>query len=202
MDHRCIQVPTFYDIRKKEDNTIPNSIICIFMTGFCLGMVFFYLSDKTYAKESGLMDTAHIRQLQEFRANKTGLLQYVAVRRIRQFLLIGLCACSKMRNLLLQLIIGICGFSLGILLFTTVYRYRIMGLFLGVALFLPHWILYLTMICRVVHISQQSDTKYYHKISHIKLLIDVIAIILLLIAGILCETYVNPYLLQKIAAAL
>lgn len=202
MDHRCIQVPTFHDIRKKEENTIPNSMICFFMAGFCLGMVFFYLSDKAYAKESGLMDTTHIRQLQEFRANKTGLLQYVAVRRIWQFFLVGLCACSKLCSILLQLLIGVCGFSLGILLFTAVYRYRVMGLFLGAALFLPHWILYMAMICRVMHISRQSDTKYYHKISHIKLLIDVISIILLLIAGILCETYVNPYLLQKIAAAL
>ena len=115
MDHRCIQVPTFHDIRKKEENTIPNSMIRIFMAGFCLGMVFFYLSDKAYAKESGLMDTTHIRQLQEFRANKTGLLQYVAVRRIWQFFLVGLCACSKLCSILLQLLIGVCGFSLGIL---------------------------------------------------------------------------------------
>ena len=84
-------------------------------------MVFFYLSDKAYAKESGLMDTTHIRQLQEFRANKTGLLQYVAVRRIWQFFLVGLCACSKLCGILLQLLIGVCGFSLGILLFTAVF---------------------------------------------------------------------------------
>lgn len=202
MDHRYIQVPTVRSIQKKEDNTMPNSIICIFMAGFCLGMVFFYLSDKAFAKESGLMDTTYIRQLQEFRANKTGLLQYVAARRIWQFLLVGLCACSKLRGILLQLLIGICGFSLGILLFTAVYRYRVMGLFLGIALFLPHWILYMAIICRVIHISQLSDTKYYHKISHIKLLVDAIFIILLLAAGILCETYVNPYLLKKIAAML
>ena len=59
---------------EKKTNTIPNSMICIFMAGFCLGMVFFYLSDKAYAKESGLMDTTHIRQLQEFRANINGVI--------------------------------------------------------------------------------------------------------------------------------
>ena len=202
MDHRCIQVPAFREVQSNKEDTIPNSIICIFMAGFCLGMVFFYMSDKTYAKESGLLDTVHIRQLQEFKANKVGLLQYVATRRIQQFFLIGLCACSKMRRLIMQVILGICGFSLGIMLFTAVYRYRLMGLLLGIMIFLPQWIFYLWAFGRGMHISMQSDTKYYHKISRIKSLIDVISILLALLAGILCETYINPYLLQKIAMTL
>ena len=111
------------------------------------------------------MDTTHIRQLQEFRANKTGLVTNMwAVRRIWQFFLVGLCACSKLCSILLQLLIGACGFSLGHFTFYgSIPGYRVM-LFLSSTIFTSLDSFYMAMICRVMHISQQSDTKYYHKI--------------------------------------
>ena len=198
MNHNFSTVPTASYCQLKEEHTIPNSTVCVFMTGFCLGMVFFYLSDKTFARESGLLNPTYIDQLQEFNANQDGLLQYVALQRIKQFLIVTLCAMNRFRMALMQGILGICGIELGILLFTAVYRYGMSGLLFGFMLFIPHGILYLLIILKFLNIIQQSDTKYFHKDSHIKQWGNLAVMIGLLMLGILCETYISPYLMRGV----
>ena len=97
MNHNFSAVPTASYCQLKEEHTIPNSAVCVFMTGFCLGMVFFYLSDKNFARESGLMDPVYIDQLQEFSAYQEGLLQYVALQRMKQFFTVMVCALCRFR---------------------------------------------------------------------------------------------------------
>lgn len=196
MNHNFSTVPTASYCQLKEEHTIPNSAVCVFMTGFCLGMVFFYLSDKNFARESGLMDPVYIDQLQEFSAYQEGLLQYVALQRMKQFFTVMICALCRFRLVLMQGILGICGFELGILLFTAVYRYGASGLLFSFLLFIPHGILYLLIILRIMYIIKESDTKYFHKNSQIKLWGNIVLLIGLFMLGILCETYINPHLMQ------
>lgn len=199
MENQFSEIPSALYSKGNEGNTILNSIVCFFMTGFCLGMVFFYLSDKSFAKEAGLFDAACMELLQEFTPYRTGLLQYVIVRRLKQLALLLLCAACRLRSLLLPLCIGLMGFLFSLLLFTSMYRYRLLGLLFCLILFMPQWIFYGALFYKILYKCKQSDTKYYHKLNRITQLQYVIFIILLLSAGILCETYINPIWLKKIA---
>ena len=91
---------------------------------------------------------------------------------------------------------SVSGFELGILLFTAVYRYGASGLLFSFLLFIPHGILYLLIILRIMYIIKESDTKYFHKNSQIKLWGNIVLLIGLFMLGILCETYINPHLMQ------
>lgn len=183
-------------------NTIPNGIVCIFMTGFCVGMVFFYLSDKAFAKGTGLFNETDILLLAGMDADRDGLLGYVVVQRLRQFAVLLLCAACRFRKLLLWGLVGLAGVMLSIFIFTAVYRVGIVGLFLSLLLLFPHGIFYLLLLGRMLALCHVSDTTYYHKVSHIKQVQEGLLIFLLLAFGILCETYVSPFFVQKIASLL
>jgi len=185
-----------------EPNTISNAIVCIFMTGFCVGMVFFYLSDKAFATGSGLFSEADILLLAGLDADRRGLLGYVAAQRLGEFVFLLLCCACRFRKLLLWGLVGLSGVLLSIFLFTAVYRLGTVGLFLCLLLLFPHGIFYLLMIGRLLAACGMSDTIYFHKVSHIKRLCDALLIFLLLALGILCETYVSPFFIQKIALLL
>ena len=148
------------------------------------------------------MDPVYIDQLQEFSAYQEGLLQYVALQRMKQFFTVMICALCRFRLVLMQGILGICGFELGILLFTAVYRYGASGLLFSFLLFIPHGILYLLIILRIMYIIKESDTKYFHKNSQIKLWGNIVLLIGLFMLGILCETYINPHLMQGVVRIL
>lgn len=199
MNNRFSTVPSTSFCQTKQENTMPNGRILVFMTGFCLGMVFFYLSDKIFAKESGLLDYARICQLQEFTSHKEGLLQYVMSVRLRQFIFLLLCTTSVFGGILLYTILGWYGFELGILLFTAVYQYGVKGLLFCLLMFFPHGIFYLLIFLICIHKYGESNTKYYHKNVRINQIKTVLLVLLLLSLGILCETYINPGIVHKLS---
>lgn len=215
VSHNGIDLEDAYIAYSKQlyRNTMPDSRILVFLTGFCIGMVFFYfsgakgLSDGNHAV--GLMDREHLTLLQNFEADRLELFEYVFGIRIRQLIFWIVCTLSSIGWLLAYSIIGWYGFETGLIIFSLVYAYGIKGIFLTLSMFLPHGICYLIAFLIVFNKFWANDTKYYHKEKTVMLddqnkklgvLKRIILVLAVFGAGLLCEIYLNPEIVKKIVA--
>lgn len=196
-----------YNTRYREKNTIPDSKILVFGTGFLLGLVFFYFAGKQLIADSGLLSKEYIEPLKNFTMNQNGYLLYIAGLRIKQFLFVLFCTLSVWAGCFLYAILGWGGFQLGILFYAAMYQYGMRGAFYCVFMLLPHGIFYFLAFVQLLNKKLESDKKYYHKninISSSKAmricenLKVVFAVLLLLCLGILSESYINPWLMKWI----
>lgn len=215
VSHNGLDLEDAYIAYSKQHyrNTMPDSRILVFLTGFCIGMVLFYfsgakgLSDGDHAV--GLLDREHLTLLQNFEADRLELFEYVFGIRIRQLIFWIVCTLSSIGGLLAYSIIGWYGFETGLIIFSLVYAYGIKGILLTLSMFLPHGICYLIVFLIVFNKFWANDTKYYHKektvmtddpnkkLGALKRITLVLAVFG---AGLLCEIYLNPEIVKKIVA--
>lgn len=198
----------YVDYRKLHyKNTIPDNRVLVFLTGFCLGMVFFYLTGGQHTSAAGLLDRDHLMLMQDFEVNRLGLFEYVAGVRLKQFLFCVVCALSSVGGLMAYSIMGWCGFEIGLIIFTLVYQYGIKGILLTFSMFLPQGIIYCILFLVIFRGYWTGDKKCCHKEMTIKggrnhqrmdRIKAIVLGILLFAAGILCEVYINPEIMRKI----
>lgn len=201
-----------YDKYKRviHRNTVPDSRVLVFLTGFCLGMVFFYLSGVKIVGEERFptaFSIENIARLGEFNFYAVGLLEYVTVRRLEQFILMLICATSFMKVLLSYAILGWSGFEIGIVMFSMVYQYGVKGLLFSVMLFIPHGIFFVVSFLLLFDKNWTGDKKNYHnyntitenglhnKLTKVK---RIGMIILFWVVGMLTEVYINPEIIKKL----
>ncbi len=196
-----------YNTRYKVKNTIPDSRILVFITGFFLGLVFFYFAGKQLIEDSGLLSEEYLASLKEFTMMQNGYVLYIAGIRLKQFLFVLFCSLSVWAGIFLYAVLGWGGFQLGILFYAAIYQHGIRGVFYCIFMLLPHGIFYLLALKKTLDKKLGSDTKYYHKnidISSdmVKNVYEKIGIffiqIVLLGLGILAESYINPWLMKWI----
>lgn len=199
----------YIDYRKFHyKNTIPDNRVLVFLTGFCAGMVFFYLTGGKNAGEGSLLDGEHLALLQDFEVNRLGLFEYVAGVRLRQFLFCVICALSSVGGLMAYSIMGLCGFEVGLLIFTLVYQYSMKGILLTFSMILPQGIFYAILFLIIFRKYWTSDKKSCHnevtvksewhrqRLDRIK---TVVLGTLMFCIGILSEVYINPEIMRKTA---
>ncbi|MDE7418415.1 MAG: stage II sporulation protein M [Lachnospiraceae bacterium] len=208
----CSVVPeqdAYIDYRKLHyKNTIPDNRVLVFLTGFCVGMVFFYLTGGQNASVGSLLDREHLALMQNFEVNRSGLFEYVIGLRLRQLLFGVICALSSIGGLMAYSIMGWCGFEVGLIIFTMVYQYGIKGILLTFSMVLPQGIFYGILFMVIFRKYWMSDKKschnemtvkgehQHHKIETIK---TIVLVMLMFSIGILCEVYINPEIMRKIA---
>lgn len=200
---------TYIDYRKLHyKNTIPDNRVLVFLTGFCAGMVFFYLTGGQNSGTESLLDQEHLALMQDFEVNRLGLFEYVIGLRLRQFLFCAICALSTVGSLMAYSILGWCGFELGLIIFTLVYQYGMKGILLTFSMILPHGIFYGILFLFVFRGYWTGDKKSCHKEMTVKggrnhqrveKVKTFVLNILLFAVGILCEVYINPEIMRKIA---
>lgn len=209
----CENEPSIETVYKRISygNAMPDGRMLVFMTGFCLGMVFFYLNRRMQGDSdfnSGIFSPDNFSQIKNFLVYKGGLLEYVLGIRLSQFIFIVLCATSTVGSILAYGILGWCGFELALLVFASVYQYGIMGLLFSAFMFFPHGIFYAVVFLLVFNKSWKIDKNSSHNNGTIKpdswhkRLVEVRNILIILVIfffGILTETYINPEILKKIA---
>ncbi len=171
-------------------------------------MVFFYLTGGKNAGERSLLDGEHLALLQDFEVNRLGLFEYVAGVRLRQFLFCVICALSSVGGLMAYSIMGLCGFEVGLLIFTLVYQYSMKGILLTFSMILPQGIFYAILFLIIFRKYWTSDKKSCHnevtvkserhrqRLDRIK---TVVLGTLMFCIGILSEVYINPEIMRKIA---
>ena len=208
-----VSVSVEYDKYKRiiRKNTVPDGRVLVFLTGFCLGMVFFYLSGIKLVGEEHFpvaLSADYVARLGDFNFYAAGLFEYVTVRRLGQLVLLLICATSFMRGIFSYVILGWGGFEIGIVMFSLVYQYGIKGLLFSVMLFIPHGFFFLVSFLLLFDKSWMGDKNAYHNYDaimenglHNKLTkVKKISIVLLLWGvGILTEVYINPEIVKRIA---
>ena len=187
---------------------MPDNRVLVFLTGFCIGMVFFYLSGGQNASARGLLDQEHLVLMQNFEADESGLFEYVLHLRAKQLLLGVICSLSSIGGIVAFSVMGWCGFEIGLMVFSLVYQYGIKGIFLTFSMFLPHGIFYCIVFLILFRKYWTGNKKCCHKEETIKgrgsrQLLEAVKTVLLILAvfcvGILCEIYINPEIMRKIA---
>lgn len=213
MDNTDSSVGVAYDKYRRiyRKNTVPDGRVLVFLTGFCLGMVFFYLAGITLMGEEyfpSAFSTDHIAKLRDFNFYAAGLFEYVTTKRMGQLMFILICATSFMRRIFSYAILGWGGFEIGIVMFSFVYQYGIKGLLLSVLLLFPHGIFFLASFLLLFDKSWIDDKKTYHNYSEIMenglhnrftKLKKIVIVLLLWGLGILSEVYINPEIVKKAA---
>lgn len=198
----------YIDYRKLHyKNTIPDNRVLVFLTGFCVGMVFFYLTGGQHTSAAGLLDREHLMLMQDFEVNRLGLFEYVVGLRLKQFLFCVVCALSSVGGLMAYSVMGWCGFEIGLIIFTLVYQYGMKGILLTFSMVLPQGIFYCILFLVIFRGYWTGDKKCCHKEMTIKgersrqrisRIQTVVLGILMLAAGVLCEVYINPEIMRKI----
>lgn len=181
---------TVYRTRYKEKNTIPDGRLLVFLTGFFLGLVFFYFAGKQLIEESGFLSEETIEALKGFRMEEKGYLFYIMGIRIKQLLFLVFCTLSAWAGVLLYALLGWSGFTLGIFVFGAVYRYGIKGSFYCIFMLLPQGIFYLLLLLHLLNKKTQSGKRYYYKLK------DILFVLAMACCGILSECYINPWLMK------
>ena len=196
-----------YSTRYKAKNTIPDSKILVFMTGFFLGLVFFYFTGKQLITDTGLLSEEYIEPLKHFSMNQSRYLFYIVEVRMKQVLFVLFCSLSVWAGCCLYALLGVAGFQLGILFFAAMYQYGMLGVFYCIFMLLPHGIFYFLAFMKLLNRKLASDKKYYHKdinitYNKVKKIYEsvklILAILLLLCLGILSECYINPWFMKWI----
>lgn len=198
--------------KKHYRNTMPDGRILVFLTGFCIGMVFFYFSrGKGFqiGEQVGLMNREHLVLFQNFEVDRRNLFEYVFTIRTRQLLFCAICALSTIGGVLAYSIIGWYGFEAGLIIFSLVYEYGIKGILLTFSMFLPHGIFYIIIFLIIFNRFWMNDKKCYHNEETVmtdkcrkklEILKRIVVIIVIFGVGFLCEIYINPEIVRKIAA--
>lgn len=190
-------------------NTIPSSRMLVFMTGFCIGMVYFYFQRNVLLEDVRFFDTALLLQLENYEVKKIELFFYVFKVRFQQLVLLLLCCGNVFAKGLWYCVLVWLGFQVSIVFFSCSYQYGIKGLFLCLMSFFPQGIFYFIDIFKMIHKIWDDDAKYYHKYypvkdfgSHKKVqtIIFIALILFFWIIGVLCESYINPILIKQVAS--
>lgn len=192
----------YIDYRKmRYKNTVPDSRVLVFFMGFCAGMVFFYLSGGQGMGTGGLLDRENLLKLQNFEVSRSGLFEYVSVLRVKQLLFCIICSFSSIGCLLAYSVVGWYGFEAGLIIFSLVYQYGIKGIFLAFSMFLPQGVFYTAVFLIVFSRYWPGDTKCCHKevTEKVKNIKKIILVLALSCIGVLCEIYINPEIVRKIA---
>ena len=189
-------------------STIPDNRVLVFLTGFCVGMVFFYLTKGQNVRTGSLLDSEHLALMQNFEVNRPGFLEYVMGLRLKQLLFGVICALSSVGGLMAYSIMGWCGFEIGLLIFTLVYQYSMKGILLAFSMFLPQGIFYCILFLIIFRKYWVSDKKCCHNEATItnegrkqkrEVVKTVVLVALMFGVGILCEVYINPEIMRKVA---
>ena len=196
-----------YSTRYKEKNTIPDSRILVFMTGFFLGLVFFYFTGKQLINDSELLSQEYMETLKNFTINQREYLFYIVEIRMKQILFVLLCSLSIWACCCLYALLGFAGFQLGILFFAAMYQYGMLGLFYCIFMLLPHGIFYYLAFVQVLSRKMENSrnnplknmgmpcNKARKIVENLKMILFVCVQLGL---GILSESYINPWLMKWI----
>ena len=197
--------------RDGSENIMVRSRVLVFMTGFCLGMIFFLWKKRYIVEESGILGQELFLQLTRINLEQYELLKYIVKCRGMQVCILILAACSRRINLMISMLLTYGGFAAAIFMLTSVYHFDMKGIVLCLLMLFPHGIFYLIFLCILFHKKESDDTKYYHKSRGIrekgfyKVLTEAIkwvVIIILFIVGVMTECYINPILVTKFAMLL
>ncbi|MBE5875451.1 MAG: hypothetical protein E7290_01035 [Lachnospiraceae bacterium] len=203
-----------YKVNSVSDTANKDSMLdgknLLFMTGFCAGMLFFYLAGESFGKEAGKMFLDTLLQMQRMEPAVQGLFWYILECRTRQALLLGILATGKISKAAFYIVITLAGFVTGVFMLLAAYQLGFLGILVSVGMVFPQMILYFKVFKLMFeehYYGLSGNTNNYHKNNvitsdgwhKIRLAVwKILRCIAYVLVGVMLETYINTWLMKKI----
>lgn len=178
-------------------------ILFLFVIGFILGIVTgnFFIGNAD--NETGVMSSYFLNKFQYLEIDGSQLFFYVFEERVQKFLILALLGITNIGCIMISLTTMWMGVCLGSFLSICVMRMGIVGLGIGVVSLFPQYMIYVPVyIIAFLCIRKMEQSKKNMKSGGKKTLFAYLGImvlcLLLMVFGIILESYVNPMLLKKI----
>ena len=126
----------------------------------------------------------------DMKVNNVALWQYIFKTRIKEFALL----ITPVAVPAVYIIFGIIGMSVGMVVSVSVMNMGIKGMFVYIVMTFPHYIIYAITIFILISIWETSRGSYVN----INIAMALLVSFILLLAGTLCEAYVNPGCLKML----
>ncbi len=157
--------------------------------GFVVGIFFENLITKNQEGTLKIFQTYFLEQYQEMVIVKEEFLFYIAKMRVISFFILCMLGCFRWRKAVSIFVLLWTGFLAGLLSVASVLSLGVKGILLCLAGVIPHFLFYgIAYGILLLHLFSYPKNRW--NVS--KTMITV----LMLLAGILLETYINPYILK------
>lgn len=178
--------------------------IRIFFMGIILGIIFIFLCRNKLQTDIYLLNEEWIVQMQNSQVNSKALFVYVLFKRLKEMGLLVLLSTTVVGVICLYGYVALLGAGTGIFLAVACLRYGFKGLILMLWASFPHGLIYLPVFLYIFHLCYLLCIKLYFphkdywksssstKVFLFKNAIYISIAIVVVIIGILLESYVNP----------
>lgn len=166
-----------------------------FLIGFVAGVILMNSGMFLQLEESSLLDEYTLGRLKYLEINCNTFFVYVLQKRITLLWLLMLFCITTIGLYVLCGYLAWCGFVCGTLLSVAIMRYGIKGILLIVAGTLPHYIFYIPACLLLIKLGQKLHERTQNVL---QCGMSFLGIHIVVIIGILLESYVNPYIMTKI----
>ncbi|MGF0033757.1 stage II sporulation protein M [Bariatricus sp. SGI.154] len=170
-------------------------LVLFCMVGFFLGIMYANLMSKDYITSMGIFNDFFLNQYSQTEIDVVEYIWYVAKIRITPVILAGALGCTKLRKVVVAVILLWTGFSGGMLMTSAVLKMGLKGLILCLVALMPHFVFYIAGYMILLWYFFTYPKARWN-------LSKTVSMVLFIAVGILLECYVNPVLMQMFLGTL
>lgn len=166
-----------------------------FLIGFLAGVVLMNTGMFLKIENSSLLDEYTLGRLKYIEINCNTFFLYVLQKRMAVLWLLMLFCITAIGLYVLCCYLAWCGFACGTLLSVAVMRYGIKGILLMTAGAFPHYLFYVPACLLLLRLGQRLHRREQNLLQSG---MGFLGIHIVVITGVLLESYVNPFIMTKI----
>lgn len=178
----------------KEKQQSPNWFLTFF-TGIILGGFVVWWNKDKFLQDSYFLGEEVFKRFGYTSIYKEGFFYYILKNRMEQFSLLVLASFTCLIKPVFLFFVLWFGMSGGVIGITLLLKFGIRGVWLFIGLFFPHILIYIPCFLGLMKKMYQFRKKQSTLSAS---LFVILPFLLFLLAGILVESYVNPFFLKKI----
>jgi len=180
------------------------------MAGIMLGVFLFFSNQSNFVDDPCFFGLDILKRFGYSSIYRDAFLLFVLKNRFKFYLFLVLAAFAGLFPIALYLFFCWFGMSFSVIALTLLSRYGWRGILLLLGLYLPQMLLYipcflyLSKLLGEIHVlrragqSNPCDSKKKMRSSYVRAILRLMIPLLVLLFGILIESYVNPVILKKI----
>ena len=176
----------------------------LFLIGLGIGLSAAYFGRRIWFQTTGILDEDMLYRMKYMTVDSRGLFLYVLCKRCRNFIVLIIMATTYLGLVFCGGITVKYGFSIGFFISTSIYRYGIKGLLLGIVGAFPQYLCYVPAILLLIRWCEDLHRSiyFYHNITgqgkkSLPGRLGRLALVFLtLLLGCVLECFVNPVLLK------
>ncbi len=178
----------------------------LFMAGIFLGMILINLGKKVLLADTGILNQEALYHMKYMTVDGNDLFWYVLGTRLKPLISLVILATTYLGLAAVGAIAVSYGVSAGMFLAAAIMRYGVKGILLVITAIFPQYLIYgpalffllvwCEQICRLIYFEKTARLAS-RQLVLVKLL-QLLAVIAIIIAGCVLESYVNPIILKKV----